>query len=488
TIELNSKKVEINNLRNDLQKRQDRLEKENKQRKEAKNRLEQATDKTVSLESKAASLQDILKQDEEKFKGLEKEIKNLREIQFKKTQQVFQFRKDEQDLTAEISGAEATIKNWHSKISKLEDQIQKQLELIYNQDFQIQLLERKIRKVKGEKSEEEKEVLNEKIKELTLALAESKKKHSLLSQQYKKSLDEIRRFTKQYENLLKERKGVEQALDDITLYNDSAQRQLVSKIKEKEEFMVEENLLRLELQRLRTFLSSRADQVYSLEARQVQLQLALEERQKEIDLNQEITKSQIKFAQEEKQQVKLQIREKNAKIQKLKNKYDVLIAKINSDEEEHSQAYYVIKASQRREELQREGDALDAKIRKAEAEIKALENTLNLLNTRNSKYRNTLTMPDSNSEEVKQKMILEQQIKSAVDKLQSKKSDLEKIQKEIEGLDSSLQIYHQEESNLSSSIDELQSKLDSLIKDIEDQEARKQRSTLLIKKYSKNDL
>lgn len=68
-----------------------------------------------------------------------------------------------------------------------------------------------------------------------------------------------------------------------------------------------------------------------------------------------------------------ELHERISKIDKLRKRYEILsvsMAPPEEDGEEHSQAYYVIKAAQEREELQREGDELDSKIRKAEREIR----------------------------------------------------------------------------------------------------------------------
>lgn len=49
--------------------------------------------------------------------------------------------------------------------------------------------------------------------------------------------------------------------------------------------------------------------------------------------------------------------------------------------------FYISQAAQEKEELQREGDSLDAKINKAEKEIYALENTLQVLRSCNNNYK-----------------------------------------------------------------------------------------------------
>ena len=50
---------------------------------------------------------------------------------------------------------------------------------------------------------------------------------------------------------------------------------------------------------------------------------------------------------------------------------------------------HCIKAAQEREALQRAGDDLDGKIRKAEKEVRALEATLGKLNQKNSAFRSS---------------------------------------------------------------------------------------------------
>ena len=83
----------------------------------------------------------------------------------------------------------------------------------------------------------------------------------------------------------------------------------------------------------------------------------------------------------------IELAERKTRIYNLKLKYESVKNKVKSDGEQHSQAYYMLKAAQAREELQRKGDELDSDIKRAEKEVRALENTLSHLSVRNEKYK-----------------------------------------------------------------------------------------------------
>ena len=64
-------------------------------------------------------------------------------------------------------------------------EMQKQEELLYRGDYEIQVLQRKVARAGGERSDEEKVVLNSKIETLSKALEGKIEEHSILEGQVK---------------------------------------------------------------------------------------------------------------------------------------------------------------------------------------------------------------------------------------------------------------------------------------------------------------
>merc|ERR1711907_651873 len=117
---------------------------------------------------------------EARIAAVDKELKEAKEATFKQSQELFNLRKDEADMIADISGAQNRDRMMKGRIAALDRESQKQNQLLYNVDFQLQQLERKVARAAGERSLEEKEILEKKIKELQQVLEEQVKEQKLL--------------------------------------------------------------------------------------------------------------------------------------------------------------------------------------------------------------------------------------------------------------------------------------------------------------------
>merc|ERR1711881_765026 len=97
---------------------------------------------------------------------VEKEMKNAKENLFKESQELYRLRAEEATTLGEISGAQSAIKNLQYQINKLDQERLRQQELLYAVDFQSQLMQRKVARVSGERTLEEKDDFNRRIEKL----------------------------------------------------------------------------------------------------------------------------------------------------------------------------------------------------------------------------------------------------------------------------------------------------------------------------------
>lgn len=327
-------------------------------------------------------------------------------------------------MRATISGTKSTTRNLDTKLHQLDKEAARQQELLYNAEFQIQQIERKVARGLGERSDEEKRALKKEIEACEGRLDESKEKRKMLNAQLRKLHNEYVSSVTRKEDLEKQREKYKERQGELELENRMIEEEIRRDTKEKEEIVVQNDLLRLEVRRLRDLLSAKADAVFSLENRKQQLLLSMDERKQEISVHRDVLKAELRTIGEDKHKVMLDLRTREQNVGRLKARYEA----INRDvDQTHSQSYYIILAAQKREELQRKGDELDTEIRRCEREIRALQTTLDHLNARNTAFRESFQKVDFKGEDVDVLRQLEERLKLGKDALFSKKKELQRL-------------------------------------------------------------
>ncbi|XP_060098554.1 coiled-coil domain-containing protein 39 [Heteronotia binoei] len=486
--ELEQMRASVANLKKEMQEKTFRLNFMKDHNESLSKKLKSVGDQALTLEEKAARMEEMLREKERTNKEKETLAQQLRETHFKKTKELQELKEREKGLIAEINGRRGLMKNLNIRLGRLDGESLRQQEIMYIQDFYIQQVERRLSRLKGELNTDERQILEAKLEELTKISDEKKQACNILQAQQKKLQSDIHFLKLAMNKTGDEMAGLNTRLDELNLFTDKSEKLLKKARAEKQDLMIEDNLLKLELKRVRNTLYDKAGKVLSLEKRKQQLKTAMEERTAEIKVHKAMLESQIRIAEQERQTMSTEFHERLSKIDKLKSRYEIItiVMMPPEGEEEKTQIYYVIKAAQEKEDLQREGDALDAKIQQAEKECAALKNTLHVVNNCNSNYRNSLKKVTENSEEYEEKLQLEKEKRAADEKYRYKRRQIKELQEDIQTMQNTLDNLLKEEALCKEQSKEKNELILQLTKEIEYQKPKLERVVKQVSRLSRD--
>ena len=108
------------------------------------------------------------------------------------------------------------------------------------------------------------------------------KQLNMLTKQNQKLEDEIKLLLEKIKKVKKDRESLETNINELELENDMATNEVEAVKRNKEKVLVQHDCKKLEIKKLRDTVNLEADQVYGLENRKYQLEMSMEEREKEI--------------------------------------------------------------------------------------------------------------------------------------------------------------------------------------------------------------
>ena len=426
-----TKRGENANKAKDIEEKRVMVERERQRYQNMKQALDESKKSTFQAEQTAKDSELELIKAEKELAAQMLKVKIAKETLLKETQNVSNLKREESRLRSEIGGTKSAERNLDGTLTQLDKESARQQELLYNAEFQIQQIERKVARGMGQRSDEEKKALKAQIDVLEVVLRDAKEKKKVLTAQCRKIMNELV-ASKSHRELLSNKKHIlTEKIGELELANRMMDDELKKDVKCKEELTVQNDVLRLEVRRLRGMLSLKADAVCSLENRKQQLSLSLEERKEEISVHRDVLRAELRTLQDEKHNITMDLRTRELAVDRLKSRYETA-CQTKGEDEGHSQSYYIIQAAQKREELRRKGDEYDSDIRKCEREIRALQTTLDHLNARNMAFRSSFQKVDTKGDEGEAMRKLEERTRGLKESLFRKKKELQRLATDYE--------------------------------------------------------
>ncbi|XP_034044753.1 coiled-coil domain-containing protein 39 [Thalassophryne amazonica] len=438
SADVKSEMSRISSMNQEIEDNNAKLKKARMHNAALEEKLKVVTQTSLTEEERSNQMDQVLADEEQAISELDIQLSEHRDELFRSKQHYQTLKTKEKDCVAQISRNNATLSDLERELRKLELQLLEQQRTMNSQESLIIVMRNKLSYLKGEDNSEKKEMVKKEIAELTCTLEEEKKTAKLITDGLKECEESVRYFRNDVEKAEAQKRDLTDKVEELQLICKNGEKDLVKFRLRKEDTMVEHNIVKMQVMRVRNLLYNKTDNMISLEQNQLEMQKALKEREEEIRAFKEMLIKQHRTCDQEKQARSAELKETLSKIETMKKRLEVLTFTIAppKGEEEKSQAYFFIKAVQEKEELKRERDSLDATIQKMELDNEALGNTTQLFNNSNSELHKSLKEATGSRSEHQEKLKLEMQLRMAEELLMFKNKQVEELQENLKKLNS----------------------------------------------------
>lgn len=365
----------------------------------------------ADMQAQTALIEQLLKDAQRTERDLEHDVEQLKREQFAANQALQEVRTREADLMAEISGAQAQGKNMTAKVAQLDAQTFSQQEMLYNIEFSVQQMEKRVSRAKGERSEEERKALHDKIDLLQSTLDELEQQHRVLDLQVKRVMEELRQSNIEIAKLEATKGRIAEHLVEIELECSHGEREAKTLRRQREDALVQLDTMELQLTRLHRALRNKSNELFTLEERKRQLQVDVAEREAQIAAHHQLLRAEAKLAEESRRKLTAELLERQRALQAVRRRHEVLVGALDPGQARLSQAQLVVAAAKEREDLQYRGDSLDARIKRMEREMRKLEKTVSVIKASNGAYRRKFDKVSDEDEAVQTQRMLKERFR-----------------------------------------------------------------------------
>ncbi|VVC44037.1 Hypothetical protein CINCED_3A009069 [Cinara cedri] len=285
---------------------------------------------------------------------------------------------------------------------RMKESIMKNKEESYNLSYRLETIRTKMSEAKGTVDVKEMEELQEVLQTVNNELTQTINEQSQLKKQLKSAESESRRITKEIEKNAVELGRYKNRVEELSIRNEGGEKQIQLLEEQCNRNRIEDRMMKFKVEQIKKMMDNECEKVYSLAQQRDEINADINRRKADVADTFERISVERKLLSEEKSSAKRKLDALTQYIEQRKNKYEILTATMGNsnsicgDDGDEDQTSFTlsehrIRLAQEKLELQDVGDELDERVQKLETNIRAMENTVILMNVTNNCYKAGLT-------------------------------------------------------------------------------------------------